>query len=454
MGRAPAHRLLHTALTVGYRDGVTDDRAATAARAPALLARRAENTPRGLAAAHPVVLEHASGATVRDVDGREYVDFVGGIGVMNVGHGHPRVVQAVKEQVERLSHVSIQVATYEPYVALAERLNRIAPVRGQAKTLLVTTGAEAVENAVKIARAATGRSAVISFHAGFHGRTLLGMTLTGKAKPYHQNFGPFAPDVYQAPYPYPYRGMDAKRALEAFDQLLLAQVAPQRVAAVILEPVLGEGGFVPAPREFLEGLRARADEHGFLLIADEIQTGFGRTGRMFALEHSGVQADLVTMAKSLAGGLPLATVTGTAELMDAPDPGGLGGTYAGNALACAAALAVLDVFEAEDVLGRAVALGERLRGLLDEAATRYEAIGEVRGVGPMVAIELVHDRATRLPAPDLTQAVVAAARERGLLLLSAGMHGNVVRLLAPLLLTEEEAARAEEALEGALAAAL
>lgn len=428
--------------------------ATTISRSQPLLASRAAHVPRGVGVAHPVVVGSAAGATVWDVDGRAYVDFIGGIGVLNVGHNHPKVTQAVRAQLERLSHVAFQVATYEPYVAVAEQLNRIAPVRGPAKTLLVTTGAEAVENAVKIARAATGRSAIIAFHHGFHGRTLLGMTLTGKAKGYRQTFGPFAPEVYQSPYPYAYRGWDEARALAAFDELLLAQVTGDRVAAVLIEPVLGEGGFVPAPAGFLAGLRERADEHGFLLIADEIQSGFGRTGKMFSLEHAGVEADLVTMAKSLAGGLPLAAVTGTAALMDAPDPGGLGGTYGGNPLACAAALAVLDVFEREDVLGRAALLGERLRAELDEAARRYDAIGEVRGLGPMLAIELVHDRASRRPAPDLAQRVIAEARDRGLLLLSAGMHGNVIRFLAPLLIEDDVLDRGLDALRGALEATL
>lgn len=419
-----------------------------------ILQTRKEHTPRGLGVAHPVVAHSAAGALLTDVDGREFIDFVGGIGVMNVGHTHPRVVKAVKTQLELLSHPSIQVVTYEPYVQLAERLNRIAPVRGVAKTLLVTTGAEAVENAVKIARAATKRSAIITFHNGFHGRTLLGMSLTGKAKPYHQNFGPFAPEVYQAPFPYEYRGWTSDRALEAFDELLRAQVAPERVAAVLLEPVQGEGGFIPAPQGFLEGLRERADKYGFLLIADEIQTGFGRTGKMFALEHTGVQADLVTVAKSLAGGLPLAGVVGTAELMDAPDPGGLGGTYGGNPLACAAANAVLDLFEAEDLLGSAVELGDTLRRELESAAGVYTAIGEIRGIGPMLAFELVQDRASREPAPELAQAVVAAARDRGLLLLTAGMFGNVIRFLAPLQLDDATLERALGALRGAFSEAL
>ncbi len=415
----------------------------------AVLDARTANVPRGLAVAHPVVAESASGARITDVNGRSYIDFVGGIGVMNTGHSHPRVVRAVQEQVEKLTHASIQVVTYEPYVRLAQKLNAIAPVRGPAKTLLLSTGAEAVENAVKIARAATKRSAIITFHNGFHGRTLLGMSLTGKSS-YQQNFGPFAPEVFQAPFPYTYRGWDVQRALSAFDELLKAQVAPGRVAAVLLEPVLGEGGFLPAPKEFLEGLRQRADEHGFLLIIDEIQTGFGRTGTMFALEQTGVKADIVTMAKSLAGGLPLSAVVGTAKLMDAPEPGGLGGTYGGNPLGCAAALAVLEVFEQDNVLAKAVALGEKLRAEIDAAAAKYVNIGEVRNVGPMLAFELVKDRESRMAAPELAQAIVAAARERGLLLLTAGMYGNAVRFLTPLNIDDATLSEALVVLRGAL----
>jgi 4-aminobutyrate aminotransferase / (S)-3-amino-2-methylpropionate transaminase / 5-aminovalerate transaminase len=423
-------------------------------RTERLLASRQDHVPRGVGAAHPIVVASAQGATVWDVDGKDYVDLVAGIGVMNVGHGHPKVTQAVRAQLERMSHIAFQVATYEPYVVLAERLDAIAPVRAPAKTLLLTTGVEAVENAVKIARAATGRPGIISFGKGFHGRTLLGLSLTGRAQPYRQAFGPFAPEVYQAPFPDRYRGSSSERCLAAFDDLLLTQVAPDRVAAVIIEPVLGEGGFIPAPADFLRGLRARADEHGFLLIVDEIQTGFGRTGTMFALEHAGVEADLVTMAKSLAAGLPLSAVVGTAGLMDAPAPGGLGGTYGGNPLACAAALAVLDVFEREAVLERAVRLGTRLRSVLDALAADHPAIGDVRGIGAMLAIELVRDPDTREPAPEHAAEIIREARERGLLLLGAGLHNNVVRFLAPLLIDDEELDRAVEALTGAVGAVL
>ncbi|TVR93578.1 MAG: 4-aminobutyrate--2-oxoglutarate transaminase [Trueperaceae bacterium] len=428
--------------------------ALTTSRTSRLLNSRQEHVPRGLAVAHPVVVANAQGATVWDVDGRTYVDFVGGIGVLNVGHNHPRVTQAVRAQLERLSHVSAQVATYEPYVALAERLNAIAPVRAPAKTLLLTTGAEAVENAVKISRAAKKIKTIISFAQSFHGRTLLGMSLTGKARPYRQRFGPYAPEVYHAPFPNPYRGADDDACLAAFDDLLLTQVAADQVAAVVVEPVLGEGGFIPASTRFLSGLRQRADRHGFLLIADEIQSGFGRTGTMFAIEHSGVEPDLVTTAKSLAGGLPLAAVIGSAHLMDAPDPGGLGGTYGGNPLACAAALAVLDVFESEGLLERARRLGQRLRSSLDHLQERFAAIGEVRGLGPMLAIDLVRDPATREPAPELAAALLEAARERGLLLLSAGLHGNVVRFLTPLNIDDDLLEHALAVLEDAMDAVL
>ena len=313
-------------------------------RSTKLLELRQTAIPRGLGTAHPIIVARASGSQIWDVDAHEYIDFVGGIGVLNVGHSHPKVMQAVRAQLERLTHTCFQVAMYEPYLLLADRLNAIAPCSGPKKTLFLTTGAEAVENAVKIARAYTGRQAVIAFDLSFHGRTLMGMTLTGKAHPYRQNFGPFAPEIYHAPYPYTYRGWTAERSLEALQNLFLTSVTPEQVAAIIIEPVLGEGGFVPAPPEFLQALREICDIHGILLIADEIQSGFGRTGRMFAVEHSGVTPDLITVAKSMAGGLPLAAVIGRAEVMDAPEPGGLGGTYAGNPVACAAGLAVLDVF--------------------------------------------------------------------------------------------------------------
>ncbi len=360
------------------------------------------------------------------------------------------MVRAVRAQLERISHAAFQVAAYPPYLELAARLNAL--IGEGCKSVLLTTGAEAVENAVKIARAYTNRSAIVAFRGGFHGRTLLGMTLTGMTSPYQQNFGPFAPDIFHVPYPNPFRGVTAEISLQALDELFLTQVAPQRVAAILIEPVQGDGGFLPAPAAFLRSLRDVARRHGILLIADEIQTGFGRTGTMFAFQHAGIQPDLVVMAKSLAGGLPLAAVVGRAELMDAPAPGGLGGTYGGNALACAAALAVLDAFEQDGLLDQAEQLGAVLRQGLHELQQRYPAvIGEVRGLGFMQAIELVSEDG----APDaaLTQRVIDEARERGLLVIKCGIHRNVIRFLAPLVMTLPQLREVLEILNRAFAAA-
>jgi 4-aminobutyrate aminotransferase/(S)-3-amino-2-methylpropionate transaminase len=420
----------------------------------ALIERRQAAVARGVANAHPIFAERAHGVRLRDVDGLEYLDFTGGIGVLNVGHLHPRVVAAVQEQLARFSHTCFQVAMYEPYVRLAERLNALTPGGFAKKTILLTTGVEAIENAVKMARAFTGRPAIVAFTHGFHGRTLLGMSLTGKAGVYKQSFGPFAPEVYHAPYPYPYRGWTTERALEALGDLFRTVVSADRVAAILIEPVLGEGGFVAAPVDFLRALRRIADERGLILIADEIQCGFGRTGRMFAVEHAGVAPDLVVMAKSLAGGFPLSAVVGRAEVVDAPAAGGLGGTYAGSPLACAAALAVLDVFEDERLLDRAVAQGGLLGARLEELAGRFPRIGEVRGLGPMLGLEIVEDPATRVPSAARTRRVLDLARERGLLLLRSGTHDNVIRLLAPLIATEEDLERGAAILATALADAL
>src|SRR5438128_1124039 len=420
----------------------------------ALLRRRQKAVARGVATAHPIFADRALGVRLRDVDGREYLDFAGGIGVLNVGHLHPRVTAAVRDQLERFSHTCFQVAMYETYVSLAERLNALTPGTFEKKTILLTTGVEAIENAVKIARAFTGRPAIVAFTHGFHGRTLMGMTLTGKAGVYKQAFGPFAPEVYHAPYPYPYRGWSTERALDALEELFRTVVAAERVAAVLIEPVLGEGGFVPAPADFLRALRRIADERGLLLVVDEIQSGFGRTGRMFAVEHAGVVPDLIAMAKSMAGGFPLSAVVGRADAMDAPATGGLGGTYAGHPLACAAAHAVLDVFQEERLLDRARAQGEQLRGRLGPLAARLPRMGEVRGLGPMIGLELVEDPATREPAPAPTRRVLDLARERGLLLLRAGTHDNVVRLLAPLVASEAELALGLDILAASLEDAL
>lgn len=405
-------------------------------RTAALQELRTQQVPRGVSNAHPIFAAHAQGARLWDIDGNEYVDFVGGIGVLNVGHNHPKVVQAVQAQLERFTHTCFQVVMYEPYLRLAERLNQLAPGDDPKKTIFLTTGSEAVENAVKIARASTRRPAIISFTHSFHGRSLLGMSLTGKATAYKQNFGPFAPEVYHAPYPYEYRGWSTERSLEALQELFQTQMTADQVAAVIIEPELGEGGFVAAPFEFLRELRRITQEHGILLIDDEVQSGFGRTGKMFAIEHSGVVPDLITVAKSLAGGLPLSGVIGTAEVMDAPAVGGLGGTYAGNPLACAAGLAVLDVFEQEHVLPRSEQLGAQFRARFLALQQEVPAIGDVRGLGMMVALEFVQDAQTKEPAPALVDRIIAEAREKGILLLKAGLYGNVLRILVPLVIED------------------
>jgi 4-aminobutyrate aminotransferase / (S)-3-amino-2-methylpropionate transaminase / 5-aminovalerate transaminase len=420
-------------------------------RTAALLRARQDNVPRGVGNTHPIFAARAQGAQLWDIDGNEYIDFAGGIGVMNVGHSHPRVLQAVQAQLERFTHTCFQVVMYDTYVRLAERLNQLAPGDATKKTIFLTTGAEAVENAVKIARLATGRPGIISFTSSFHGRTLLGMSLTGKATGYKQNFGPFAPEVYHAPFPYAYRGWDSERALAALDDLFHTDITPDRVAGIIIEPVLGEGGFVPAPPEFLHALRRITEEHGIVFIADEIQSGFGRTGKLFAVEHCGVAPDLITIAKSMAGGIPLAGVIGRADLMDAPAPGGLGGTFAGNPLACAAGLAVLDIFEQEKVLDRAQQVGEQLQSRLRAMQADLPIIGDVRGLGPMAAIELVRDPHTREPAPEVTDRVVTLSRERGVLLIKAGLHGNVVRILAPLVIDDALLDHALDTLAGVVA---
>jgi 4-aminobutyrate aminotransferase / (S)-3-amino-2-methylpropionate transaminase / 5-aminovalerate transaminase len=415
-----------------------------------LLSARNSAIPRGVIAAHPIFAARAEGNRMWDVDGREYLDFAAGIGVLNVGHNHPRVVAAVRRQLEALTHTCFQVVMYEPYVRLAERLAQLIGGSRPTKTFFATTGAEAVENGVKIARAATGRSAVVAFDGGFHGRTLMGMTLTGMAAPYKQNFGPFAPGIYHAPYPYEYRGWTAERALARLHELFATQASPEHIAAMIIEPQLGDGGFVPAPPQFLRGLRAICDEHKIVLICDEIQTGFGRTGLMFGYEHARIEPDLVLLAKGLADGFPISAVVGAAQLMDAPEPGGLGGTYAGNPLACAAALAVLDTFEQEDLLSHAASLGRTLReGLIDLFET-HGCIGDVRGLGPMVAFELVQSRATKDPDPSLTSAILDAARARGLIVIRCGIYRNVVRLLPPLLTSPDEARRAIRILDDAI----
>ncbi|MGC4000898.1 MAG: 4-aminobutyrate--2-oxoglutarate transaminase [Anaeromyxobacter sp.] len=422
------------------------------------LALRDRHVPRGVGNVHRTVIREARGAVMVDLDGRELIDFAGGIGVDNVGHAHPKVVEAVKAQAEKLLHACFHVAMYAPYVDVAARLNALPPGDAPKKTVLLNSGAEAVENAVKIARHATGRPAVIALENGFHGRTLLGMTLTAKVKPYKLGFGPYAPEVYRAPSPYCYRCPLGKRypscdvaCADALEEVFAGGVAAEQVAAVIAEPVQGEGGFVTPPPEYFARLQAICRKHGILLIIDEIQSGMGRTGTMLAIQHwPGVVPDLVTTAKSLGGGLPLSAVTGTAELMDRVHPGGLGGTYGGNPVAAAAALAVLDLLEKDGLLDQAQALGRKVRERFDALAQRYPMVGEVRGLGPMLALELVTDRALRTPATDATKRLVAWCFERGLVLLSCGHHGNVIRTLMPLVITDAELERGLAILEEGL----
>lgn len=409
----------------------------TGSRGEVLLKRRADSVARGVSTAHPIFAERAHGSRVWDADGREYLDFVGGIGVQNVGHTHPKVVAAVREQAELLMHTCFQVAMYELYVRVAEALNSIAPGTSPKKTLLLSSGAEATENAIKIAREYTRRPAVVAFQNGYHGRTLLALSMTGKNAPYKQHFGPFCSEVYHAPYPHELRGWTTERALASLYDVFATQVSADRVAAMIIEPVLGEGGFVPAPPAFLQELRRIADRYGIVLVCDEVQTGFGRTGKMFASEHAGIEPDLIAVAKSIAGGLPLSAVIGKAEIMDAPEPGGLGGTYAGNPLACAAALATLEIMD-DAFLERARVIGDRLREALRALQKRFPKIIDVRGLGAMMAMEFTD-------AADVAH-VIAEARNRGLLLLSAG-KGDVIRILVPLTIEDGDLAEALSRLE-------
>jgi len=403
----------------------------------------------------PIMISEGTGATVTDVDGNRFVDFTGGVGCLNVGHAHPRVVTAVQEQAARFLHTDFTIVPYGIYVEYAERLVALAPFSGRAKAAFFNTGAEAVENAVKFARGYTGRPAVIGFEGGFHGRTLLALTLTSKTHPYKAGLGPFAPEVYRVPFPDEYRGLTAEVALEALERALSTHVAAETVAAIVIEAVQGEGGFIPAPPAFMEGLRAICDREGILLVVDEVQTGFGRTGRMFAVEHYGVEPDLITVAKSIAAGLPLSGVVGKAEIMDALWDGAVGGTYPGNPVALAAANAVLDVFEEEGLVERAQRIGDTVRARMLSWQERFEAIGDVRGLGAMLAVEYVEDRPSKAPAPGIASRVAEEAAVRGLLLLKAGVHSNCNRVLCPLVITDAELEEGlgawEEALEAVLA---
>ncbi|HWA31410.1 MAG TPA: 4-aminobutyrate--2-oxoglutarate transaminase [Rhizomicrobium sp.] len=399
-----------------------------------LLARRAKAVPRGVATATPVFAARAENAELWDADGKRYVDFAGGIAVLNTGHRHPRVIKAVKEQLELYTHTAFQVVAYEPYIELCERLNALAPFKGPAKTILFSTGAEATENAIKMARAATGRSAVIAFTGAFHGRTLLTMAMTGKVLPYKKSFAPLPAEVYHVPFPIAHYGTTVEDSLKALQFLFKADVEPSRVAAIILEPVQGEGGFHPAPAELLTALRKICDENGILLISDEVQAGFARTGKMFGIEHSGVEPDMITVAKSLAGGFPLSGVIGKAAIMDAAEPGGLGGTYAGSPVACAAALAVLDVIRDEKLLDRANAMGEKIKQRIQAIAQRNDSlpVAHIRGPGAMIAFDLVKTRGGNEPDGDAAKRVTTKALENGLILLSCGIYGETIRILVPL----------------------
>jgi 4-aminobutyrate aminotransferase/(S)-3-amino-2-methylpropionate transaminase len=404
----------------------------------------------------PVVIERGDGATLTDVDGNTFIDFTGGVGCLNVGHSHPRVTEAVQEQAAKFLHTDFTIIPYEIYVTLAERLVESAPISGSVKAAFFNAGTEAIENAIKFARSHTKRQAVIAFEGGFHGRTLLSLSLTSKTHPYKAGLGPFAPEVYRLPYAQDYRGPSAAEALAALERALVTSVAAENVAAIVIEPVQGEGGFVVAPPEFLEGVRRICDDNGIVLVVDEVQTGFGRTGKMWGIEHYDVEPDLMCVAKSIAAGLPLSGVIGRAEIMDAPGDSAIGGTYVGNPVAQAAAVAVLDVFRDEGLVERAAQLGETIRSRMSAWQERWEAVGDVRGLGAMLAIELVHDRGTKDPAPELASAVVEAAAERGLLLLKSGIYSNCIRVLLPLVISEAELDEAldvwEEALDSALTA--
>jgi 4-aminobutyrate aminotransferase / (S)-3-amino-2-methylpropionate transaminase / 5-aminovalerate transaminase len=423
-------------------------------RSRAILERKEQVVAGPLTITLPIVVREAHGATITDVDGNTFIDFTGGVGCLNVGHTHPTVVAAAQEQLQRFLHTDFTIVPYEVYVTLAERLLERAPFRGPAKAAFFNAGTEAVENAVKFARAYTRRPAVIAFEGAFHGRTLMSLSLTSKTRPYKAGLGPFAPGVYRVPFPGDYRGPSSGEALAALERALTVQVAADDVAAIVVEPVQGEGGFLPAPQEFMEGLRRICDDHGIVLVVDEVQTGFGRTGKLFAIEHYGIEPDLITIAKSIAAGLPLSGVLGKAEIMDAPGDSAVGGTYVGNPVALAAAVAVLDVIDEEGLIERAAQLGETMRARMNEWRERYPQIGEVRGLGMMLAIELVEDPETKQPAAGIASEIVAAAFERGLLLLKAGVYSNCIRVLSPLTLGDAELDEALGVWEDALEATL
>ncbi|SEN69295.1 4-aminobutyrate--2-oxoglutarate transaminase [Lihuaxuella thermophila] len=414
-------------------------------KAKELLERRNKHVPRGPFNTAQTFVESAKGALVTDVDGNTLIDFAGAIGTLNAGHCPPKVVEALKEQLDKYIHPCFHVVMYEPYVTLAEKLNRITPGNHEKKTFFLNSGAEAVENAIKIARKYTGRKAIISFERGFHGRTYMAMSLTSKVKPYKNGFGPFAPDTYKMPYPYYYRapvGMQPEeldqQILNKFEDFFLAEVPPEEVAAVIMEPVQGEGGFIAPSARFVQEIKKICEKYGILFIADEVQTGFGRTGKMFAMEHYGVVPDLMTMSKSIAAGLPISAVTGRAEIMDAANPGEIGGTYGGSPLGCVAALKVIEMMEEEGLPERATAIGEIVTDRFHRLQQRIPQIGDVRTLGAMSAVELVKDPATKEPAKELTAEILQEVNKRGVILMGAGLYGNVIRVLSPLVITDEQ----------------
>ncbi|MDX1957346.1 MAG: 4-aminobutyrate--2-oxoglutarate transaminase [Leptospiraceae bacterium] len=413
--------------------------------------RREKNIPRGITTAYPIFAEKATNAELWDVEGKRYIDFAGGIGVMNTGHRHPKVLAAIHAQTNKILHSAFQVMGYESYIELAEKLNSLAPISGDVKTIFFSTGAEALENVVKIAKVATKRTGVISFTGGFHGRTYMAMALTGKVVPYKKGMGPFPGDIYHIPFPMPYHGVTEKDSLKALEFLFKADIEPERVAAIAIEPVQGEGGFYIASKPFLQELRALCDSHGILLISDEVQSGFARTGKLFAIEHSGVEPDLITTAKSLAGGMPLSGVIGKAHIMDSVEPGGLGGTYAGNPVACAAALAIVQLIEEENILERSSNLGKKIIERFTKIAKTNPLIGEIRGLGGMVAFEIVESHSPVKPSMNLAKKLTTIALENGLILLSCGVYGNVIRVLVPITIEDEVLDEGLDILEKSLA---
>ena len=405
----------------------------------------------------PIVIDRAHGIVVHDIDGNTFLDWTGGIGCLNVGHTNEAVSAALHAQVDRFLHTDFTMVPYESYVELAERLLAVTPISGPRKAAFFNSGAEAVENAVKLAKLATGRSAVITFERAFHGRTLMAMSLTSKQHPYKAGMGPFAPEIYRAPYPYPYRGdaIDATGpALAELREMFTTHVAPENVAAIIFEPVQGEGGFIVPPKEWVQGLRQIADEHGIVLIADEVQSGYGRTGRMFAVEHFGVEPDIITVAKSIAAGVPISGVLGRAEIVDRAGDSTIGGTYVGSPLGCVAGIAVLDQIEQRDLLARGRAIGERMRSRFEAMQATYPQLGDVRGLGPMLALEFVKDPTTKEPAPELATAVAEGAMQRGLMILKAGIHGQCLRVLVALVATDEQIDETLDVFEETLTATL